>query len=90
MEIRAAGPRALALRRQVVQRFADMLRTLADEARRQNLELRPISPAVSTAIVGGINELMLLAVEEGRARELTGLSDTATELIRAVLSAPEG
>jgi AcrR family transcriptional regulator len=79
MEIRAAGPRALALRRRVVGRFAQLVRDLAGEAGES------ISPAMATAIVGGINELTLLAVEQQRAHELAELSSTAGDLIRAAL-----
>jgi hypothetical protein len=44
---------------------------------------------MATAIVGGINELVLVAAEKGRAGQLRELADTATELVRAVLVAPE-
>jgi AcrR family transcriptional regulator len=88
MEIRAAGADALALRRAVVQRFADMIRALVYEERGRHPELRPMSRAMATAVVGGINELMHQAVEDQRAHELADLSDTAVELIRAILTAP--
>jgi AcrR family transcriptional regulator len=88
MEIRAAGPDALALRRAVIQRFADMIRSLVYEERARHPELRPMSRAMATAVVGGINELMHLAVEEERVTELADLSDAAVELICAVLTAP--
>jgi AcrR family transcriptional regulator len=87
MEIQAAGPRALALRRDVMQRYADQLRALLEEARGDHPELRPLTPALSTAIVGGINELTLLAVEEGRTDRLAELTDTAVDLLLAVLTA---
>ncbi len=86
VEIQAAGPRALELRRHVMQRFADQLRALLDQAREEHPELRALSPALSTAIVGGINELTLLAVEEGRTDRLAELTDTAVELLLAVLT----
>ena len=40
---------------------------------------------MATAIIGGINELVLVAVEEGRADRLTELSGTAEALLQAVL-----
>ena len=43
-----------------------------------------MSPAVATAIVAGINELMLEVVEEGRADRLTEVVDAAFEIIYAV------
>jgi AcrR family transcriptional regulator len=88
LEIHAAGPRALSLRREVHQRFADLLRGLVQAGRKEHPELRSLSPAMATAIVGGINELVLVAVEKGRAGKLRELAGTATELVRAVLVAP--
>jgi AcrR family transcriptional regulator len=87
VEIQAAGPRALELRRHVMQRFADQLRALHDEAREELPGLRVLSPALATALVGGINELCLLAVEQGRTDRLGDLTDTAVELLLAVLTA---
>lgn len=89
LEIHAAGPRALRLRREVHQRFADQLGGLVKTARGEHPELRALSPAMATALVGGINELVLVAVEKGRAGQLRELADTAAELVRAVLVAPE-
>jgi AcrR family transcriptional regulator len=88
LEIHAAGPRALKLRREVHQRFAEQLRKLVQAARKEHPELRALSPAMATALVGGINELVLVAAEKGRAGQLRELEDTATELVRAVLVAP--
>jgi len=88
MEIRLAGPEALALRRVVIQRFADMIRALVAEERERDPRLRPLSTTMATAIVGGINELMHEAVDEERVHELANLADTATDLICAVLTAP--
>ncbi|HZI03157.1 MAG TPA: TetR/AcrR family transcriptional regulator [Archangium sp.] len=89
LEIHAAGPRALQLRREVHQRFAEQLRGLVQTARGEHPELRALSPAMATALVGGINELVLVAVEKGRAGQLRELAETAVELVRAVLVAPE-
>ncbi len=86
LEVHAAGPRALALRRTVLQRFAQLLRDLVEESRRCHPELRPLTPAMSTALVGGINELVLHTVEQGHAGRLTELTETITDLVRAVLS----
>jgi len=88
LEILAAGPRALKLRSEVHQRFANQLRELVQAARGEHPELRALSPAMATALVGGINELVLVAVEKGRAGQLRELADTAAELVRAVLVAP--
>jgi AcrR family transcriptional regulator len=88
MEIQAAGPRALALRRDVVRRFAAGLRTIVEEVARVEPDVRPLPEAMATAVIGGVNELMLQAVEEGRASELTELTGAASDLIRAAISRP--
>ncbi len=88
-EIHAAGPAAIALRRRIHQRFAEQLQNLVELARRTNPEVRSLSREMATAIVGGINELVLLRVEEGGAERLTQLTKTTTELIRLVLQGTE-
>jgi len=85
MDIYAAGPAALQARRAVQKRFADQLRRLVTLAAKDNPGVRKLSAAMATAVIGGINELVLLAVEEGRTQSLTQLAGTADELLRAVL-----
>jgi len=89
VEVHAAGPRALALRRTVLQRFADVLRERVEDGRQQHPEVRSLTPAMSIALVGGINELVLHTVEQGHTDQLTALSDTVAELVQAALS-PRG
>jgi len=84
LEIQAAGPRARELRREVQRRYADQLRAFSDAAAAEGAG-RALTPALATAVVGGLNELMLEAVEAGRAERIGELADAATELIRAVL-----
>lgn len=88
VEIQAAGPPALRRRRDVLGRFAEQLRALTEEAARDEPHLRPLSPELAAAVVGGINELQLLALEQGDPSRLPELADTAAELIRSVVSAP--
>jgi AcrR family transcriptional regulator len=85
MDIYSAGPKALQVRRQVQRRFADNLRRMVDQGRKENPKLPRLSQAMATAIIGGINELVLVAVEEGRTHRLTELSGTADALLLAVL-----
>jgi len=84
LEIQAAGPRARELRREVQRRYADQLRAFSDAAAAEGAG-RALTPALATAVVGGLNELMLEAVEEGRGARLPELAGTAAELIRALL-----
>lgn len=86
VELYAAGPRALALRRVVHGRFAELLRTLAQAARKESPDMRPLGPSMAIAVVGGIHELVLAEVEAGRGDRLVDLAETATDLLVAVVS----
>ena len=86
MDIYAAGPAAMRVRRVGQKRFADQLRRLVDAGRKDKQAWRKLSSAMAAAVIGGINELVLLAVEEGRAQSLTELANTADDLLRAVLA----
>ncbi len=82
LEIHAAGARGLALRREVLARFAELFRGFVERHRRRGLH--PISTSMAMAIVGGVNELMLLEAEKGS--RVTDLAQTAVELLRSVVS----
>lgn len=86
LEIQAAGPRALKARRKVHERFAEQIRGFVDEARRRDPSLRKLSPEMAAALVGGINELVLLNLESGAAK-LSALGETAASFAFAVLTA---
>ncbi|MCW2954721.1 MAG: transcriptional regulator, TetR family [Conexibacter sp.] len=88
VEILGAGPRALARRREHIGRFAEQLAALSRELGEEDPALRPLSPPIATAIVAGINELVLLAVEQGRVRQLPELRGAASELIRSAIAPP--
>lgn len=88
IEIQAAGERALAARRTVLARFAAQLRTLTEEAARDDPALTALSAPMAMTLVGGINELLLEAVEDGRTEHLAELADTAGALLIAVVAAP--
>lgn len=84
-EVGSAGPVGLAVRREVMRRFADGLVALAAAGGRE------LSGGVAQALVGGINELVLEAVESAdvpasaMAEAILALGDTVTELGVAVL-----
>jgi AcrR family transcriptional regulator len=78
LEIRAAGPRAHALQRDVRRRYAQALMALSEDP-----AVTPLTPALATAVVGGLDALLAEAAEDGRVAELPG---AATELLRAVLT----
>lgn len=86
LEIHAGGEAALALRRDIHARFAELLRTLVAAARKNHPELNTLPRPMAAALVGGINELVLTALA-GDVRFAT-VEKTAAELVRAVLLAP--
>ncbi|MDQ2668761.1 MAG: TetR/AcrR family transcriptional regulator [Gemmatimonadota bacterium] len=89
LEIRAAGPRALELRLRGRARLAAMLRAFVERTRREHPEqLRSLSEAMATAVVGGIDELLLENVQPGAKSNLSETRATAAELIRAVVRLP--
>ncbi len=77
------GPEGLAARRRANQRIADFIvRVVAEsDARRP----RVLPPTAAMAIVGGINELILEAVERGEAAQLPQLAPAAAGFARAVI-----
>jgi len=81
VEILHLGERGLGVRRLVVRRFGALLMREMEAA---GVRVEP-SPALATALVGGINELVLEALEEDRADRLTELFPSVTALIRAFL-----
>jgi AcrR family transcriptional regulator len=85
LEVQAAGPRALALRREVQGRYARLLIELSTRAAAEEDGLRPLSPTMATAVVGALNELMLEAVEQDRTARLPELAGAAVELIGALV-----
>ena len=87
-DIQAVGPKALEARRSEHQRFATLLRALVERCRVGRPELRPLSPEMAIAVVGGINELVLLTLERREDGGLSEVGETAVELIRA-LALPE-
>jgi AcrR family transcriptional regulator len=81
IEILHLGSAGLAIRRHVMRRFAVFVQKEINATGRRP----PISLAVATAIVGGINELTLEALEEDRVGRLSELVGPITEVVRAIL-----
>jgi AcrR family transcriptional regulator len=86
VEIHAAGPRALERRREVHLAFAKMLRSFAKRTHRKHPGVQPMSEEMATAVVGGINELLVAQVERGPQNRLPALRETASSLMKAVLT----
>ncbi|MGY1685425.1 TetR/AcrR family transcriptional regulator [Geodermatophilus sp. SYSU D00867] len=82
VEVQAAGRHALTLRRQVIDRYVELIRGVAAEmAERFPDEVRAVDRALVVAAVGGLNELMLARVERGEAGSLAEDTDVATEVL---------
>jgi AcrR family transcriptional regulator len=81
IEILATGPSGLAVRRDIHQRYAALLRRLVSRPG------KPLPAPMASAVVGGINELILQAVLDDRIDRLLDLARPAANLVRAVAGA---
>lgn len=86
--IQAAGQEARRARREVQTGLAGQLQKLAERARLDDPRVKVPSPYMATAIVGGIGELIVQAVDFDRIDRLDEIADTVIELISAVLISP--
>jgi AcrR family transcriptional regulator len=83
IEILGLGSEGLAARRRVNQEIADYMLAVVNSGRGS----RQLPPEMAMAVVGGIHELVLQAIEDGRVTELPQLTATATALVKAVTRA---
>jgi AcrR family transcriptional regulator len=86
VEVQAAGRSALALRRDVVDRYVDLLTGVAAQLMAEHPdEVRPVSRELLLAAVGGINEVLLARVERGEAERLTEDAGVAADVLIGLL-----
>jgi AcrR family transcriptional regulator len=86
VEVQAAGRRAQALRRRLIDGYVDLIAEVAaDLATEVPEEVRPVGRELVLAAVGGINELMLARVEKGEAELLKDDIDVATSVVVSML-----
>lgn len=78
-EILALGPEGLEARRRTNRELADFMLTVVNEGGSKR-----VTPELAMAVVGGIHELVLQAIEEGRVARLGELTGTAAQLVKAV------
>lgn len=81
VEILGLGAEGLAARRKVNQEIASLMLDVVNSARGAQ---EPLSPDMAMAVVGGINELVLAAIEQDRVGHLDQLIEPVVRLIRAV------
>ncbi|MDX6731512.1 MAG: hypothetical protein QOC54_1460 [Baekduia sp.] len=86
-DVLAAGPEAVRRRRAVNDRLAAMIRALAEQHREELPEGYAIHPDMAQALVGALEELVLIAITDERTHDLPRLSETATRLVHAALVA---
>lgn len=82
IEILQLGPEGLRVRRGVNRRIADFIVGVVG---RHAGAPAPLLPAMAMAIVGGINELILQAIEQDAVQRLPELGAAASHLVRVVI-----
>jgi AcrR family transcriptional regulator len=82
IEILGLGVPGLAARRRVNQSIVDFMLGAINEPGAAPV----LPPDMALAIVGGINELILVAIEQGRAADLQAVARTGAALVRAVVA----
>jgi len=88
-DVQSVGPAALKMRREAHERFADLIRAAVEAITGETENARAISRLMSVALVGGINELVLLSIEEGSTHAITRLGPTAIEFLRSVINSAQ-
>jgi AcrR family transcriptional regulator len=84
IEILGLGAEGLEARRRVNQEIADYMLQVVNAGPSGH----KVTPQLAMAVVGGIHELVLQAIEDGRAARLPELTATATALVKAVVHRP--
>lgn len=88
IEILGLGMPGLAARRRANQQLVDlMLEVVNQRGGEAGAGRAPLQPSMALAVVGGLNELVLQAIEQGRAGELVELVAPAAALLRAATAA---
>jgi AcrR family transcriptional regulator len=86
VEVQAAGRTALTRRREVVDRYVDLLTEVATELHAEHPgEVRPVRRELLVAAVGGINEVLLARVERGEAERLPEDAAVAADVLIGLL-----
>ncbi len=88
IEILSLGPEGLQVRRQMNQEMADFVAQVVHAGHPHTAQDEALARTMAMAVVGGINELVLQAIEDNRTAELQTLTGPCSALVRAVLTAP--
>lgn len=87
IDILGLGAPGLAARRRANQQLADLMLDVVNNRPGERLRKTPLQPAMAMAVVGGINEMVLQAIEQERVGQLQELVAPASALLRAAISA---
>ncbi|MCZ4491323.1 MAG: TetR/AcrR family transcriptional regulator [Conexibacter sp.] len=88
IEIQTAGSAALAMRRDVLDRYVVLMGDVASRLREGDARLRTLTPGLVLGAVGGINEIVMRAIETGPVTGVAGLAGVTGDLWAALLTAP--
>ena len=86
IDILGLGISGLAVRRRVHQQLAAVMLDIVNQRPGATLRKSPLQPTMALAVVGGIHELVLQAIEQDRVAELHALVAPASALLRAVIA----
>lgn len=92
IEVHHLGPEGMAVRREVLQKFADFMLDVVNgpaEPVESGDATRPriLTRTMAMAAVGGINELVIELIEQGREAEVDSLTPAAAEIVRVLTQA---
>jgi AcrR family transcriptional regulator len=89
IEILGLGSEGLQVRRRMNQELADFVVQVVGAGHSHAAQDSAHTAAMAMAVVGGINELVLQAIENGGTAELVTLTPACSALVRSVLATPE-
>lgn len=89
IEILGLGSEGLVARRRVNRQIANFMLIVINTDRDKRAPKRVLSDDMAMAVVGGVNELILQAIEQDRVSHLEGLARPAVELLLSVVRGGE-
>lgn len=87
IDILGLGASGLAVRSRVHRQLAALVIDIVNQRVNASLPSPPLGPTLALAVVGGIHELVLQAIEQDRVEELHTLVAPASALLRAAMTA---
>lgn len=87
VEILGLGSPGLAARRRATRALADLMVEVVNTRTGERPRQTPLDPTIAVAVVGGINEMVLDAIEQGQAAQLQALVRPAAALLQAAVAA---